>query len=129
MYSEQLGQLAAEAKELEAKPDYQQARERALMGLPLLPSNSRPLRTLLCFNISNCGTRLTFDGVDWAPDREHPLRKNQSNFVTSVFSLTGQRRKAGFVSEWLTFDSLTEARRAADEAKKRRTGRQSWHID
>ena len=67
VYSEQLGQLAAEAKELEAKPDYRQARERALMGLPLLPSNSRPLRTLLCFNISNCGTRLTFDGVDWAP--------------------------------------------------------------
>lgn len=31
-----------EAEELEAKHDYRQARERWLMGLPLLPSSSRP---------------------------------------------------------------------------------------
>ena len=41
VHSEQLDRLAAEAKELEAKHDYRQARERWLMGLPLLPSNSR----------------------------------------------------------------------------------------
>jgi Zn-dependent protease len=36
-----LDRLAAEAKELEAKGDPRQARERWLMGLPLLPPNSR----------------------------------------------------------------------------------------
>jgi len=41
VHSEQLDQLASEAKALEAKRDYRQARERWLMGLPLLPSNSR----------------------------------------------------------------------------------------
>ena len=41
VHSEQLDQLAAEAKELESKQDYRRARERWLMGLPLLPSNSR----------------------------------------------------------------------------------------
>ncbi len=39
--SEKLDQLAAEAKALEAKGDFRQARERWLMGLPLLPANSR----------------------------------------------------------------------------------------
>jgi Zn-dependent protease len=33
--------LAAEAKELESKGDFRQARERWLMGIPLLPANSR----------------------------------------------------------------------------------------
>jgi Zn-dependent protease len=41
VHSEQLDQLAAEAKALEAKRDFRQARERWLMGLPLLPPNSR----------------------------------------------------------------------------------------
>lgn len=41
VHSEQLDQLASEATKLEAKHDYRQARERWLMGLPLLPSNSR----------------------------------------------------------------------------------------
>lgn len=39
--SEQLDKLAAEAKALEAKGDPRQARERWLMGLPLLPRDSR----------------------------------------------------------------------------------------
>ena len=41
VHSDQLDRLAAEAKELEAKGDPRQARERWLMGLPLLPPNSR----------------------------------------------------------------------------------------
>jgi Zn-dependent protease len=41
VHSEQLDQLATEAKALEAKGDFRQARERWLMGLPLLPANSR----------------------------------------------------------------------------------------
>jgi Zn-dependent protease len=41
VHSEQLDQLAAEARALEAKRDFRQARERWLMGLPLLPPNSR----------------------------------------------------------------------------------------
>jgi Zn-dependent protease len=41
VHSEKLDQLAAEAKELEAKGDLPQAREHWLMGLPLLPPNSR----------------------------------------------------------------------------------------
>jgi Zn-dependent protease len=41
VHSEQLDRLATEAKELEAKGDPRQARERWLMGLPLLPPNSR----------------------------------------------------------------------------------------
>ncbi len=41
VHSEQLDRLAAEAKALEAKGDPRQARERWLMGLPLLPQNSR----------------------------------------------------------------------------------------
>ncbi len=41
VHSEQLDRLAAEAKALEAKGDLWQARERWLMGLPLLPANSR----------------------------------------------------------------------------------------
>ena len=41
VHSEQLDRLAAEAKELEAKRDFRQARERWLLGLPLLPANSR----------------------------------------------------------------------------------------
>jgi Zn-dependent protease len=41
VHSDQLDRLAAEAKALEAKGDPRQARERWLMGLPLLPSNSR----------------------------------------------------------------------------------------
>lgn len=41
VHSEQLDRLAAEAKELEAKGDFRQARERWLMGIPLLPANSR----------------------------------------------------------------------------------------
>jgi Zn-dependent protease len=41
VHSEQLDGLAAEAKALESKGDLRQARERWLMGLPLLPRNSR----------------------------------------------------------------------------------------
>jgi Zn-dependent protease len=41
VHSEQLDQLAAEAKTLEASRDFRGARERWLMGLPLLPSDSR----------------------------------------------------------------------------------------
>lgn len=41
VHSEQLDRLASEAKALEAKNDFRQARERWLMGLPLLPPNSR----------------------------------------------------------------------------------------
>jgi Zn-dependent protease len=41
VHSERLDQLASEAKELEAKRDFRQARERWLMGLPLLPGDSR----------------------------------------------------------------------------------------
>ena len=41
VHAEKLEQLAAEAKELEALGDLRQARERWLMGLPLLPANSR----------------------------------------------------------------------------------------
>jgi Zn-dependent protease len=41
VHSEKLDQLAAEAKQLEAQGDLRQAREYWLMGLPLLPANSR----------------------------------------------------------------------------------------
>ena len=41
VHSGQLDRLASEAKDLEAKGDFRGARERWLMGLPLLPSNSR----------------------------------------------------------------------------------------
>lgn len=41
VHSEQLDRLAAEAKALESKGDLRQARERWLMGIPLLPANSR----------------------------------------------------------------------------------------
>jgi Zn-dependent protease len=41
VHSEKLDQLAGEAKALEAKGDFPQAREHWLMGLPLLPPNSR----------------------------------------------------------------------------------------
>jgi Zn-dependent protease len=41
VHSEKLDALASEAKTLEAKGDFRQARERWLMGLPLLPANSR----------------------------------------------------------------------------------------
>jgi Zn-dependent protease len=41
VHSEKLDQLASEAKALEAKGDLRQAREQWLMGLPLLPANSR----------------------------------------------------------------------------------------
>jgi Zn-dependent protease len=41
VHSEQLDRLAAEAKGFEAKGDFRQAREHWLMGLPLLPPNSR----------------------------------------------------------------------------------------
>jgi Zn-dependent protease len=41
VHSQQLDQLAAEAKAFEAKGDFRQARERWLMGLPLLPHDSR----------------------------------------------------------------------------------------
>ncbi len=41
VHSEKLDQLAAEAKQLEAQGDLRQAREHWLMGLPLLPANSR----------------------------------------------------------------------------------------
>lgn len=47
VHSEQLDQLASEAKALEQKHDYRQARERWLMGLPLLPSNSRQAAWIL----------------------------------------------------------------------------------
>ena len=47
VHSDQLDQLASEAKALEAKHDYRQARERWLMGLPLLPSNSRQASWIL----------------------------------------------------------------------------------
>jgi Zn-dependent protease len=40
VYSEKLDHLASEAKALEAKGDFQQAREHWLMGVPLLPPNS-----------------------------------------------------------------------------------------
>ena len=41
VHSEKLDVLASEAKALEAQGDFRQARERWLMGLPLLPANSR----------------------------------------------------------------------------------------
>jgi Zn-dependent protease len=41
VHSDQLDRLAAEAKEFESKGDLRQAREHWLMGLPLLPPNSR----------------------------------------------------------------------------------------
>lgn len=41
VHSEQLDRLASEAKELEAKGTFREARERWLMGVPLLPANSR----------------------------------------------------------------------------------------
>jgi Zn-dependent protease len=41
VYSDKLDQLASEAKALEAKGDFRQAREVWMMGLPLLPANSR----------------------------------------------------------------------------------------
>lgn len=41
VHSHQLDRLAAEAESLEAKGDPRQARERWMMGLPLLPPNSR----------------------------------------------------------------------------------------
>lgn len=41
VHSEQLDRLAEEARALESKGDFRQARERWLMGLPLLPPNSR----------------------------------------------------------------------------------------
>jgi Zn-dependent protease len=41
VHSEQLDRLASEAKGLEAKGDPRQARERWLMGLPLLPRDSK----------------------------------------------------------------------------------------
>jgi Zn-dependent protease len=41
VHSEQLDALASEAKALEAQGDFRQARDRWLMGLPLLPPNSR----------------------------------------------------------------------------------------
>ncbi|HZW94801.1 MAG TPA: site-2 protease family protein [Candidatus Eremiobacteraceae bacterium] len=41
VHSEKLDQLASEAKALEAKGDFWQAREVWMMGLPLLPPNSR----------------------------------------------------------------------------------------
>jgi Zn-dependent protease len=41
VHSEKLDQLASEAKALEAKGDFRHARETWLMGLPLLPANSR----------------------------------------------------------------------------------------
>jgi len=41
VHSERLDQLASDAKALEASGDFRQARERWLMGLPLLPANSR----------------------------------------------------------------------------------------
>ena len=47
VHSEQLDQLASEAKALEASHDYRQARERWLTGLPLLPSDSRQAAWIL----------------------------------------------------------------------------------
>jgi Zn-dependent protease len=44
VHSERLDQLASDAKALEASGDFRQARERWLMGLPLLPANSRQAR-------------------------------------------------------------------------------------
>jgi Zn-dependent protease len=41
VHSEHLDRLASEAKELEAKGNFREARERWLMGVPLLPPNSR----------------------------------------------------------------------------------------
>jgi Zn-dependent protease len=41
VHSEKLDQLAAEAKQLEATGNFRQAREHWLLGLPLLPPNSR----------------------------------------------------------------------------------------
>lgn len=41
VHSEQLDSLASEARALEAKGDFRQARERWLMGVSLLPANSR----------------------------------------------------------------------------------------
>jgi Zn-dependent protease len=41
VHSDKLDSLATEAKELEGQGDFRQARERWLMGLPLLPANSR----------------------------------------------------------------------------------------
>ena len=41
VHSEKLDELASEAKALESNGDLRQARERWLMGLPLLPANSR----------------------------------------------------------------------------------------
>jgi len=41
VHADQLDQLASQAKALEAKQDFRGARERWLMGLPLLPPNSR----------------------------------------------------------------------------------------
>jgi Zn-dependent protease len=41
VHSDKLDQLTTEAKALEAKGDLRQAREHWLMGLPLLPANSR----------------------------------------------------------------------------------------
>ena len=41
VHSEKLDQLASEAKALEEKGDFRQAREVWMMGLPLLPPNSR----------------------------------------------------------------------------------------
>ena len=41
VHSEKLDQLATEAKQLEARGELRQAREHWLMGLPLLPPNSR----------------------------------------------------------------------------------------
>ena len=47
VHSEKLDQLAAEAKELEARGNLRQAREHWLMGLPLLPPNSRQASWIL----------------------------------------------------------------------------------
>src|SRR5215469_18912189 len=41
VHSEELDQIAFDAKALEAQRDFRQARERWLSGLPLLPPNSR----------------------------------------------------------------------------------------
>jgi Zn-dependent protease len=41
VHSEQLDRLASEARALEAKSDFREARQRWLMGVPLLPANSR----------------------------------------------------------------------------------------
>lgn len=47
VHSEQLDRLASEAKELEAKRDFRQARERWLMALPMLPHDSRQAAWIL----------------------------------------------------------------------------------